>query len=57
MPECVGDEDACGTRPIRGPLAVARCGALEVRLLDLRTSRDTAGHPERVVGYVAFAVG
>jgi MEMO1 family protein len=57
MPECVGDEDACSARPIRGPLAVARCRELEVRLLDLRTSRDRAGHPERVVGYGAFAVG
>ena len=30
---------------------------LTVRLLDLRTSADTAGDPDRVVGYGAFAIG
>jgi AmmeMemoRadiSam system protein B len=57
MPERVGDDDACGARPIRGLLAVARRRGLDVRLLDLRTSADTAGDSERVVGYGAFAVG
>jgi len=57
MPERVGNDDACGARPIRGLLAVARRRGLDVRLLDLRTSADTAGDPERVVGYGAFAVG
>jgi AmmeMemoRadiSam system protein B len=57
MAERVGDDDACGACPIRGLLAVARRRALDVRLLDLRTSADTAGDSERVVGYGAFAVG
>jgi AmmeMemoRadiSam system protein B len=51
----IGDDDACGARPIRGLLlAVGRRG-LSVRLLDLRNSGDTAGDPDRVVGYGAFA--
>ncbi|MGZ4132918.1 MAG: AmmeMemoRadiSam system protein B, partial [Actinomycetota bacterium] len=29
---------------------------LDVTLLDLRTSGDTAGGPDRVVGYGAFAI-
>jgi hypothetical protein len=57
MAERVGDDDACGARPIRGLLAVARRRGLDVRLLDLRTSADTAGEPDRVVGYRAFAIG
>jgi MEMO1 family protein len=57
MAERVGDDDACGARPIRGLLAVARRRGLDVRLLDLRTSADTAGEPDRVVGYGAFAIG
>jgi MEMO1 family protein len=57
MAERVGDDDACGARPIRGVLAVARRRGLDVRLLDLRTSADTAGEADRVVGYGAFAVG
>jgi len=56
-PERVGDDDACGARPIRCLLAVARRRDLEVRLLDLRNAGDTADHSERVVGYGAFAVG
>ena len=57
LPELVGDDDACGACPIRGLLAIARRRGLDVRLLDLRTSADTAGDSERVVGYGAFAVG
>src|SRR5262249_14150221 len=57
MAERGGREYACGACAIRGLLAVARRRALDVRLLDLRTSADTAGDSERVVGYGAFAVG
>lgn len=57
MAERVGDDDACGARAIRGVLAVARRRGLDVQLLDLRTSADTAGDPDRVVGYGAFAIG
>jgi hypothetical protein len=47
---------ACGEAATRSLLQVARRRGLTVRLLDLRTSADTAGEPERVVGYGAFAL-
>jgi AmmeMemoRadiSam system protein B len=53
----IGDDDACGARPVRGLLLAARRRGLAVRLLDLRSSGDTAGDRDRVVGYGAFAVG
>ena len=49
-------EDACGFYPLRGLVELARRQNLPLELLDLRTSGDTAGDPERVVGYGAFAV-
>jgi MEMO1 family protein len=55
--ERIGDRDACGARPVRGLLEVARRRGLTVRLLDLRSSGDTAGPRDEVVGYGAFAVG
>jgi MEMO1 family protein len=55
--ERIGDDDACGARPVRGLLEVARRRGLPVRLLDLRSSGDTAGPYDEVVGYGAFAVG
>lgn len=55
--ERIGDRDACGARPVRGLLEVARRRGLGVRLLDLRSSGDTAGPRDEVVGYGAFAVG
>ena len=53
----VGDGDACGAAPLRGLLVAAARRRLAVRLLDLRSSGDTAGPRDRVVGYGAFAVG
>jgi hypothetical protein len=53
--EAIGDRDACGCRGLRGLLVAARERGMEARLLDLRDSADTAGDPERVVGYGAFA--
>jgi len=53
-PNDVGDERACGRTPIRGLLHVARRHGLHARTLDLRTSGDTAGPRDRVVGYGAF---
>ena len=47
---------ACGVFALRGLVEHARRADLEVELLDLRTSADTAGAPESVVGYGAFAV-
>lgn len=55
-PEAVGDRDACGSRPLRGLLRVVGERGLHVEQLDLRTSADTCGDPDRVVGYGAFAV-
>jgi AmmeMemoRadiSam system protein B len=48
--------DACGSAPLRGLLVTARRRDLTVTLLDLRTSADTAGGPDRVVGYGSFAL-
>jgi len=45
---------ACGARPIRGLLHVARERGLRPRCVDLRNSGDTAGPRDRVVGYGAF---
>ena len=54
--EAIRPPDACGAVALRGLLeAVRRLGAT-VRLLDLRNSGDTAGSPDRVVGYGSFAV-
>lgn len=50
-----GDE-ACGAAPLNGALRVARRHGLQPRLLDLRTSADSAwGDRDRVVGYAAIA--
>ncbi len=48
-------ERACGATPINGLLITARQHALDVRLIDLRNSGDTAGPRDEVVGYGAFA--
>lgn len=55
-PEQLGRDDACGLYPLRGLLVAARRRGLDIELLDLRTSADTAGDPDRVVGYGAFVV-
>jgi len=46
---------ACGAGPINGLMVTARRRAMMPRLLDLRSSGDTAGDRGRVVGYGAFA--
>ena len=56
QPDALGPGDACGVFPLRGVLEAARRHALDVEVLDLRTSADTAGTPARVVGYGAFAL-
>ncbi len=48
-------EFACGATPLNGLLVAARRRILRPTLLDLRNSSDTAGDPDRVVGYCAFA--
>lgn len=49
-------EDACGSIGINGLSWVARKRELTIELLDLRTSGDTAGTKDEVVGYGAFAI-
>ena len=48
-------ERACGFVGVRGLLWVARRRGLVGKLLDLRSSGDTAGPSDEVVGYGAFA--
>jgi len=47
-------EDACGAAPVNGLLEIARRRGLEVELVDLRNSGDTAGGRSQVVGYGSF---
>jgi AmmeMemoRadiSam system protein B len=53
--ERVGSRDACGAFALRGTIGWARHVGLRPTLLHRCTSADTAGDPERVVGYGAFA--
>ncbi len=52
----VTTQGACGGRPIRGLMALARCRDLRITLVDLRNSGDTAGPRDKVVGYGSFIV-
>jgi AmmeMemoRadiSam system protein B len=56
-PDLLSGDDACGFYPLRGLMEAARREDLPIELLDLRTSGDTAGDPQSVVGYGAFEVG
>ncbi len=49
--------DACGRIAVQAALLVALRRGWRCRMLSLGTSADTAGSPERVVGYGAFALG
>jgi AmmeMemoRadiSam system protein B/AmmeMemoRadiSam system protein A len=57
-----GDADAmaparaCGAYPVRGLLTAAGRHHLDIELVDLRNSGDTAGPADRVVGYAAFVL-
>lgn len=46
---------ACGATPINGLLLAAQRHGLRAVTLDVRNSSQTAGDPDRVVGYAAFA--
>lgn len=52
--DAITDDGACGARPVRGLIAAAKHRRLGVRLVDLRSSGDTAGDRDSVVGYGAF---
>jgi AmmeMemoRadiSam system protein B len=54
-PDGLDEEAACGRIPIRGLLRAARRHGLCAHLLDRRSSGDTAGDRNEVVGYAAFA--
>jgi AmmeMemoRadiSam system protein B len=54
-PDRIGPRDACGVFGLRGTVAYAGRAGWRARLLALATSADTAGTPDRVVGYSAFA--
>ncbi len=54
-PEDIGGQQACGRIPIRGLLWAARQRRMSATTLDLRSSGDTAGSRDQVVGYGAFA--
>ena len=51
----ISHEQACGGTPVNGLMIAAKLHGLTPELLDLRNSGDTAGGPEQVVGYAAFA--
>jgi AmmeMemoRadiSam system protein B len=48
-------DEACGAAGINGLLVLARRHGLRGELIDLRSSGDTAGSRDEVVGYGAFA--
>jgi AmmeMemoRadiSam system protein B len=50
----ITSRDACGYVGIRGLLRIAREKGLAARIADLRSSGDTAGPRDQVVGYGAF---
>jgi len=54
-PEDLEPEAACGSVPVRGLLLEARRRGLAVQALDVRTSGETTGARDRVVGYGAYA--
>jgi AmmeMemoRadiSam system protein B len=49
-------DDACGAYPVRGLLVAAERHGLHTTAIDVRSSGDTAGPRDRVVGYGAFAL-
>jgi AmmeMemoRadiSam system protein B len=54
-PEAIGYNQACGRNPLNGLLREAQRHRLHARTLDLRSSGDTAGPRNQVVGYGAYA--
>ncbi len=52
--DAIGEAQACGRIPMKGLLLEARRRRMSVSTVDLRNSGDTAGPPDRVVGYGAW---
>ncbi len=56
-PDGIGRQAACGRTGIQIALHIAAQRGYGVDVLDLRNSADTAGTPDRVVGYPCIALG
>jgi AmmeMemoRadiSam system protein B len=56
-PEEIEDSQACGFTGVRALLRVTRARELHSVTLDVRTSGDTTGPHDQVVGYGAFSFG
>lgn len=56
-PEAIRYDDACGRIPVQGLLIAAKRRGLSVETVDLRSSGDTAGPRDSVVGYGSYVVG
>jgi AmmeMemoRadiSam system protein B len=54
MDNALTGQDACGAFALNGLMSTDHCRSLQVQLLDMRNSGDTAGSKDRVVGYGAF---
>lgn len=54
--DAIRDDDACGVRPVRALLEAGRHHGITAHLIDLRTSGDSAGDRDSVVGYGSFAL-
>lgn len=55
-PHAIDHRCACGATPLAGLLLAARRHGLAATTLDLRSSGDTAGDRDRVVGYGAYVL-
>lgn len=55
-PAALTHEHACGRTPLGGLLLAAKRKGLSIETLDVRSSGDTAGPRDRVVGYGAWAL-
>jgi hypothetical protein len=55
-PDAIGYEQACGRIPVQGLLLAARRRSLCARAVDVRSSGDTAGSRDRVVGYGSYVL-
>jgi AmmeMemoRadiSam system protein B len=55
-PEEIDLDQACGCIPVQGLLLAARRHGLRARAIDVRSSGDTAGPRDRVVGYGAYVL-
>ena len=52
----IAEKGACGRRPIRGLLELARRQGMRATAIDVRNSGDTGGPKDRVVGYGSYIV-